>query len=93
MRSLSPLFQNLQNNPEIGDPIPGWHRKIWKARVSSRDLKRGKSGGFRVIYAWTQGQLIVYLLLAYFKGEKEEITKAEIEVLLKKLILELDQLG
>ena len=90
---LSPLFQNLQNNPEIGDPIPGWHRKIWKARVSSRDLKRGKSGGFRVIYAWTQGQLIVYPLFAYFKGEKEDITKAEIEVLLKKLILELDQLG
>ena len=90
---LSPLFQNLQNNPEIGDPIPGWHRKIWKARVSSRDLKRGKSGGFRVIYAWTQGQPIVYPLFAYFKGEKEDITKAEIEVLLKKLILELDQLG
>ncbi len=42
---LSPLFQNLQNNPQIGDPIPGWHRKIWKVRVSSRDLKRGKSGG------------------------------------------------
>jgi len=88
---LSPLFQNLQNNPEAGDPIPGWHRKIWKVRVSSRDLKRGKSGGFRVIYAWTAGQPILYPLFIYFKGEKEDITKAEIEDLLKKLFLELDE--
>ena len=88
---LSPLFQNLQDNPEIGDPIPGWHRKVWKTRVSSRDLKRGKSGAFRVIYAWTPGQPILYPLFIYFKGEKEDITKAEIEDLLRKLFLELDQ--
>jgi hypothetical protein len=31
----------------------------------------------------------VYLLVAYFKGEKEEITKKEIETLLKKLSEEL----
>jgi len=36
---LSPLFQSLQNHPQIGVPIPGWGRKIWKVRVSSRDLK------------------------------------------------------
>jgi mRNA-degrading endonuclease RelE of RelBE toxin-antitoxin system len=88
---LSLLFQNLKNNPEIGDPIPGWHRKIWKVRVSSRDLKRGKSGAFRVIYAWTAGQPILYPLFIYFKGEKEDITKEEIENLLRKLFLELGQ--
>jgi len=90
---LSPLFKNLQNNPQIGDPIPGWHRKRWKVRVSSRDLKRGKRGAFRVIYAWTTGQSVLYPLFIYFKGEKEDITNKEIETLLKKLLLELDQLG
>ena len=44
---LSPLLQNLQEDPQIGDSIPGWNRKIWKIRASSRDLKRGKSGSFR----------------------------------------------
>lgn len=87
---LSPLFQSLQNNPQTGDPIPGWARKIWKVRVSSRDLKRGKSGGFRVVYAWTAGQLILYPLFIYFKGEKEDITKEEIENLLRKLLIELN---
>jgi hypothetical protein len=55
--------------------------------VSSRDLKRGKSGGFRVIYAWTAGQPILYPLFIYFKGEKEDITKEEIENLLRKLLI------
>ena len=86
---LSILFQSLQEDPQIGEPIPGWNRKIWKIRVSSRDLKRGKSGAFRVIYAWTSREQILYPLFVYFKGEKEDITKAEIETLLRKLFLEL----
>jgi hypothetical protein len=32
-------------------------------------------------------------LFIYFKGEKEDITKTEIESLLRKLFLELDQMG
>jgi len=88
---FSPLFESLQENPQIGDPIPGWNRKVWKIRISSRDLKRGKSGAFRVIYAWTSGERILYPLFVYFKGEKEDVTKAEIEALLKKLLLELEQ--
>jgi len=88
---LFPLFQNLQKNPQIGDSIPGWSHKIWKIRASSKDLKRGKSGAFRVIYAWTSGEQVVYPLFVYFKGERQDITKAEVEALLKKLLLELDQ--
>ena len=84
-------FQNLQKDPQIGDPIPGWNRKVWKIRISSRDLKRGKSGAFRVIYAWTSGEQILFPLFVYFKGDQEDITKAEIEALLKKLFFELEQ--
>jgi mRNA-degrading endonuclease RelE of RelBE toxin-antitoxin system len=85
------LFQNLKKDPGLGDPIPGWNRKIWKMRASSRDLKRGKSGAFRVIYAWTSGERVIYPLFVYFKGEKQDVTKAEIEVLLKRLLSELEQ--
>jgi hypothetical protein len=38
-----------------------------------------------LIYLWKEGDLRVYLLAVYFKGEKEEISKTEIERLLKKL--------
>ena len=87
---FSTLFQNLQEDPQMGDPIPGWNRKVWKIRISSTDMKRGKSGAFRFIYAWTSGERILCPLFVYFKGEKEDITKAEIEVLLKRLFLELE---
>jgi mRNA-degrading endonuclease RelE of RelBE toxin-antitoxin system len=90
---ISKIFQRLQESPQIGDPIPGWNRKVWKIRVSSRDLKRGKSGAFRVIYAWTSDERILYPLFVYFKGEMEDVTKAEIEALLRKLFLELEQSG
>jgi mRNA-degrading endonuclease RelE of RelBE toxin-antitoxin system len=54
-------------------------------------FEKGKSGAFRVIYAWTSGERILYPLFVYFKREKEDITKAEIEALLKKLFFELEQ--
>ncbi|MFO7600137.1 MAG: hypothetical protein R6X27_10065 [Candidatus Desulfacyla sp.] len=51
--------------------------------------KKGKGGGFRLIYLWKADEIKIYLLVAYFKGEKAEITKKEIETLLKQLNQEL----
>jgi len=50
----------------------------------SSDVKKRKRGGYRLIYFWKAGELKVYLL-----GEKAEITKKEIEALLKRLSEEL----
>jgi len=82
-------IKTLEKDPFAGDPIPGWYKEVWKVRVASSDVKRGKRGGYRIIYFWKAGELKVYLLVAYFKGEKREISKAEIETLLKKLTEEL----
>lgn len=75
----------LEEDPSVGDPIPGWNKEIWKVRVASSDVKKGKRGGYRLIYFWKTGEMKIYLLVVYFKGEKAEITKKEIEALLKKL--------
>ena len=75
----------LEKDPSAGDPIPGWNKEVWKVRVASSDVKKGKRGGYRLIYLWKAGEMKIYLLVAYFKGEKVEITKKEIETLLKKL--------
>jgi len=79
----------LEENPAGGDPIPGWNKELWKVRAASSDVKKGKRGGYRLIYFWKTGEMKVYLLVAYFKGEKVEITKKEIESLLRKLNEEL----
>ena len=79
----------LEEDPFAGDPIPGWNKEVWKVRVASSDVKKGKRGGYRLIYFWKAGELKVYLLVAYFKGEKGKITKKEIQGLLKRLSEEL----
>lgn len=79
----------LEEDPSANDPIPGWNKEFWKVRVASSDAKKGKRGGYRLIYFWKAGEMKIYLLMAYFKGEKAEITRKEIESLLKKLNQEL----
>lgn len=79
----------LEQDPSAGDPIPGWNKEIWKVRVSSSDVRKGKRGGFRLIYLWKADAIEIYLLVAYFKGEQTEITKKEIEALLKQFNQEL----
>jgi mRNA-degrading endonuclease RelE of RelBE toxin-antitoxin system len=80
----------LEEDPSAGDPIPGWNKEVWKVRVASSDVKKGKRGGYRLIYFWKAGEMKIYLLVGYFKGEKAEITKKEIESLLKNLYQELE---
>jgi mRNA-degrading endonuclease RelE of RelBE toxin-antitoxin system len=82
-------IKKLEEDSSAGDPIPGWNKEVWKVRVASSDVRKGKRGGYRLIYFWKAGEMKVYLLVAYFKGEKAEIAKKEIETLLKKLGQEL----
>lgn len=86
---LSPTIQALEKDPTLGDPVPGWNREIWKIRVTSSDVKKGKRGGYRLIYFWKAEETKIYHLFAYFKGEQAGITKKEIDILLKKLNEEL----
>jgi hypothetical protein len=61
-------------NPNAGDLIPetGGVRKLRWARPG-----KGKRGGARVIYYFHSEQLPVFLLAAYGKNEKANLTKAE----------------
>ncbi len=84
-------IKELEKDPSIGDAIPEWNNEIWKIRVASSDMKKGKRGGFRIIYFWKSDDMTIYLLATYFKGIKTEITKKEIEMLLKMLDQEMEE--
>ena len=86
---MAGTIEALEEDPTIGDPISGWNKEIWKVRAASSDVKKGKRGGFRLIYLWKSGEVTVYLLAAYFKGDKQDVSKKEIEKTLKKLNQEL----
>ena len=50
----------------------------YKVRVSSSDLRKGKSGGFRVIVLVIEIDTLITPLTIYFKGDREDISKEEI---------------
>ena len=72
-------------NPEAGRVIPetGGVRKLrWAAKG------KGKRGGARIIYYFHDESMPVFLLTAYTKGQKADISKAERNAL-RKLVPEL----
>ena len=77
------LIEILENNPMKGDAIPGFGNKIYKIRMRSSNMKRGKSGGFRVIYYLSNH--IVFLLTIYAKAKREEISIKDIKEALSEL--------
>jgi len=82
------LIVLLEQNPTAGDAIPGFAERVYKIRLASTDMKRGKSGGFRIVYyLLTEGQ-IIYLPTIYAKADREDINLEEIRSLLKELDLE-----
>lgn len=70
--------QELIFNPTAGDVIKGGGglRKIrWKS------TRGGKRGGIRIIYYWQKSEEEIYLLLAYGKNEKDDLSSRELKIL------------
>lgn len=84
------VIRELETDCTVGDPVPGWNREIWKVRVASSDIKKGKRGGFRLIYFFRENDSRIYLLTIYFKGDQNDVAPNEIDRLLKNLSDELE---
>jgi len=82
--SYAELQTQLMMNPEAGDLIPGTGG-IRKIRWATEG--RGKRGGIRVIYYWRGLDNLTYMLLAYAKNQKSDLTESQKRTL-KQLILE-----
>ena len=52
--------------------MAGLGYRVFKVRLPNRSARRGKSGGFRVIYQEKSGRLVL-LLLVYSKTERADI--------------------
>jgi len=68
------LKDMLARNPELGDVMPGTggYRKVRFAREGM-----GKRGGIRVIYIMRGSDMPVFLITAYSKSSKANLSKAE----------------
>lgn len=76
------ILTYLAMNPDAGDVIAGTGGAR-KLRCAGRG--KGKSGGYRVITFFTGGAFPVFLLNAFAKNEKANLTKVECATLKKIL--------
>ncbi|EKD46987.1 MAG: hypothetical protein ACD_66C00268G0004 [uncultured bacterium] len=74
----------LENNPQTGDKLKGCIGPVFKARLASRDMNKGKSGGFRVIYLVRENDHSVFLLTLYPKNEQANICVNQVNGILKQ---------
>ncbi|MEA2237400.1 MAG: hypothetical protein QOC81_2124 [Thermoanaerobaculia bacterium] len=77
---FSELQGTLLVNPEAGDLIPGTGG-LRKVRWREGRRGKGKRSGIRVIYYWYQSGSLIYMLIAYSKGQQDDLTTREKSVL------------
>ena len=70
---LDNLIAELELDSRPGIRLRRVGRNVYKVRLRNRSARRGKSGGFRVIYQ-DRGGVLVLLLLIYSKTERADIT-------------------
>jgi hypothetical protein len=74
------LQTELVDRPDLGKIIPGG-AGLRKHRFGANG--KGKHGGGRVIYYWIVDEEQILMLLAYPKNKRDDITKAEMDTLVK----------
>lgn len=83
-KDISNLFEELESNPKTGTPIG---KNCYKIRLAIASKGKGKSGGARVIthLLVTLENETLYLLKIYDKGEMDNISEAELKLLLTQI--------
>lgn len=80
---LKALGIELESNPTLGTPLGN---DVYKIRIAIQSKGKGKSGGARIISFVKVTHSTVYLLTLYNKGERNNITDAEIKQLIQLFI-------
>lgn len=73
----------LASNPEMGNVIPGTNNTLRKVRLADPMSGKGKSGGFRLIYAWKHDFNAIILCIIYPKSDKRDVSPRELEDVLQ----------
>ena len=76
-QDIQPVINQLEQGELLGDQISGIGYPIFKLRVKNSDIKKGKSGGYRLIY-YLKTLTGIVLLTIYTKSEQSDIEADEI---------------
>lgn len=82
-KDANSLIDQLEQGEFPGNKLQGFKAELYKIRLKSSDNKKGKSGGFRIIYEIKRNRLIIRLIEIYSKSKKNDINISEIKRRLK----------
>jgi len=69
---VDPLVVRLRQGETPGDRIQGLAYRVYKVRIPNSDARRGKSGGYRVVYYLeTEDQTVI--LTIYSKTDQSDL--------------------
>jgi hypothetical protein len=66
--------------------VPGFSNTVWKYRCESRDMARGRSGGFRVLVYVRENNKTLYPFHVYRKSDYEKPPDKDVKAWLKGLL-------
>ena len=84
-QDVDSLIQSLQNGERSGDQVQGTGYTIFKVRLKSTDLTKGKSGGYRVLY-FIQTLTEVGLITIYVKSERVDLNIEVVKQLVEEYL-------
>jgi mRNA-degrading endonuclease RelE of RelBE toxin-antitoxin system len=81
---LDEFIDRLQTGNIEGDLLQHVGCEVYKARIRNSDNKKGKSGGYRIIYYCKQDEQI-FLVTIYAKSEQEDVSAQKIRSIIESL--------
>lgn len=85
-KDIRPILEQIQAGQLPGDQITGTSFVVYKVRVRNRDIHKGKSAGYRIIYQ-AESQNSVILIAIYAKSDRADMSIRSI----KKIIAEISK--
>ena len=80
-KDIEPIIQQLGEGEVLGDRISGVEAAVYKVRLRNRDIQKGKSAGYRLIY-YLQLETKIILLTIYSKSDQSDISDKDIREIL-----------
>ena len=82
-QDVQTLITHLESGQLLGDRLQSVKYPVYKVRLKSSDLVKGKSGGYRVIY-FVRTADKVFLITIYAKSEQTDINPDEIRRIIEE---------
>ena len=78
------LVAEMERGDFRGVLMPGYNRDVYKVRLANRSARRGRRGGFRIIYSLVNVNTVAFLHI-YSKSDKSDVSEGEISCMLSDL--------